>query len=461
MTRRHPTRYTMSSQITPVPNPVESYWLSERHELAKVRTTPNLPLEADIVIMGSGMAGIATAYHILKDNPHPPNLVILEAREICQGATGRNGGHSKVKIASLASAISREGPGRLSAAETDVLHANVQTTLVALKKIVEEEELDCEFELRRSYDVFFDVDEAEKLKAFYNKSREEGRKWTDYVSYIDSRYVEHITAMKGAKAAFCVPAASLWPYKFVTQLLARLLKRYPETLNVQTTTPVTSITRSEAGKNLIHTERGIIEASKLVFATNAYTAGLLPDFAETIVPYKGMASHIVPKRPIHPHLANTYNIHFSPENVDYFNPRPDGSIVVGGGNFLYREKKELWYGNWDDSVMFPSEAHRYWDEYMQRNFQGWEHSKAYVERSWVGIQAATTDQWPHVGMVPGCNDRWMLAGFNGGGMAIIPISSIVVAEMVKSGRAFDEVAKERGVPLWFGASKERLRRYSE
>lgn len=84
----------------PVDNPTEPYWLDDPPypELTDVRS-PSLPDEADIVIIGSGIAGAAVAWSALhecrtKQRP-PPRVVVLEARRLCSGATGRNGGHIK------------------------------------------------------------------------------------------------------------------------------------------------------------------------------------------------------------------------------------------------------------------------------------------------------------------------------------------------------------------------------
>jgi hypothetical protein len=78
----------------PVPNSTESFWRTQRDPLDSHRTTEELPSKADIVIIGAGYAGASTAYHLLektKDSPNKPSIVILEAREACSGATGRNG----------------------------------------------------------------------------------------------------------------------------------------------------------------------------------------------------------------------------------------------------------------------------------------------------------------------------------------------------------------------------------
>ncbi|KAF2799376.1 FAD dependent oxidoreductase [Melanomma pulvis-pyrius CBS 109.77] len=439
-------------QILPVPDPITSYWLSEPHDLSNFRSTPKLPTECDIVIIGSGMAGITVAYHLLQDNESPPHIVIVEARQLCSGATARNGGHAKIKTNTLTSLIPSLGK------DIDVLQSYVHGVMDGLKQIVEEEELNCEFELRRSFDVQLVREDSQRLKKIYDESRKAGHKWTKNTAYIEERFVEQVTSIKGATSAFIVPACSFWPYKFVTQLLARLLSRHPDTLNLQTTTPITSVTSTKDGFNLVHTERGIIKTPKVVFATNAYTAGILPQFKDIITPVRGMASHIVPSLPVHPHLSNTYNIDFGLEKgVDYLNPRPDGGIVVGGGKWMFIKDRNSWYNNFDDSVRFPLEVHEYWRSYMQRNFLGWEDSKAEIESTWVGIMGITKDEWPFVGRVPGEKGRWMLAGFNGGGMAMILTAAKAVAKMVRTDCEFEDAAKELGVPVFFRASEDRMK----
>src|SRR5436189_439563 len=77
----------------PCDNPTISYWQDPPDEIADLRSTPHLPGEADIVIIGSGMSGACIAYNVLTRFPDM-KVVMLEARQTCSGATGRNGTHS-------------------------------------------------------------------------------------------------------------------------------------------------------------------------------------------------------------------------------------------------------------------------------------------------------------------------------------------------------------------------------
>ena len=436
------------SGIFPVSNATEPYWRSQPHAIDEHRTTRDLPSECDIAIIGAGMSGAALAYHLTKDL-YPkdcPSIVLLEARQVCSGATGRNGGHVKMKTDTMLDVIKRDG---LEVA-TEV-HKLAMEQIYALKEVVEREDLYCEFELRRTYDVFLTAPEAERAKREFDDCRKAGQKWTRDVDWIGPEFAEQITSIKGSKGAFSSPACSLWPYKFVSQLLARLLDK--GVLNLQTNTPVSRIsTDTTADDNLIHTARGTLRARKLIFATNGYTAGISPPFADTIIPTKGTCTHLVPSHPISPHLSHTYNITYQPTHVDYLNPRPDGSIVVGGAKWTYSDDRSTYYNNHDDSTLLP-QARPHFENLMQRHFRGWEHSGAVLESVWTGIMGYTADEWPHVGAVPGEEGRqWIMAGFNGGGMPLIFLTAGGVAGMVREGWGFAET----GLPRVFETTGKRL-----
>jgi glycine/D-amino acid oxidase-like deaminating enzyme len=460
----------MTRQILPVSGPVASYWLSEPHSYADLRSTPSLPEKCGVAIIGAGLAGVLSAYHVLKNSASKsnaetghqekdagPKVVLIDARQLCSGATGRNGGHIKVQVKTLLNLKDGEQLG--GKARSD-LQDYVSRVMLEIKGIVEEEELECEFELRRSFDVYTDSTEAEDMMKQYEEAREKGEVWTKNVSWVGERLVEQITSIKGAKGAFSVPAASFWPYKFVTHLLEVMVKRWPERLNVQMNTPITSLTTASSSSpptNVLHTDRGPIFAEKVVLATNAYTAGLIPSFKHAITPVRGMASHHRPSKPIHPHLTNTYNINFGPsKGVDYLNPRPDGGIVVGGGAWYFAADRNSWCDNFDDAHLFPKHVNAYWHDYMPERFLGWEDGKSVNDYVWTGIMGRTTDGQPYVGRVPGRENEWVLAGFNGGGMAIIALCARAVGRMVCEGKDFGDVWKEEGLLEGFACSEGRL-----
>ena len=83
----------------PSDNPSKSFWHSEPSPLLTAhRTTRELPKTADVAIIGSGITGASVAHHLLNASNDSNgglvagkdyNVVMLEAREACWGATGR------------------------------------------------------------------------------------------------------------------------------------------------------------------------------------------------------------------------------------------------------------------------------------------------------------------------------------------------------------------------------------
>lgn len=76
----------------PVSNPTTSYWQDPPDaDIADLRSTEELPKQADVVIIGSGITGSCIALEYLERTKGAESVVVLEARQACSGATGRNG----------------------------------------------------------------------------------------------------------------------------------------------------------------------------------------------------------------------------------------------------------------------------------------------------------------------------------------------------------------------------------
>jgi monoamine oxidase len=86
---------TNSSSPFPIPDPTASYWHTTHPNPAlssHFRSTLDLPEEATVIIVGSGITGVFAARKLLRDNVgivEGFRVVVLEARDLCGGATGR------------------------------------------------------------------------------------------------------------------------------------------------------------------------------------------------------------------------------------------------------------------------------------------------------------------------------------------------------------------------------------
>lgn len=372
----------MSNQgPVPVPNPTKSFWRTELDPLDSHRSTPELPAECDIVIIGAGYAGAALAHYLFSENPTPPSVVILEAREACSGATARNGGHLKPDVYyNLPRYIKKYGVR--AAVEVAAFEA---AQVLAVKALVEEEKIDCDFALTRACDVILHEGLARETDAAFGELAASGVADLRDVHHTPRRDAERVSGVKGALSCFTFTAGHVWPYKLVMHMLRGAVRRGA---NLQTRTPVAGIAdapRPGDGRWLVATEaRGTIAANKVLLATNAYTARLAPQFRDHIVPVRGMCSRIVvPEGSVAPFLSQTYSVRYGPGLYDYLIPRGDGSIIVGGAKPRFWADREHWYHVSDDSRLIEP-AREHFDGLMQRTFIGWENSGAYPEKIWTG-----------------------------------------------------------------------------
>lgn len=152
----------------PVKNHPETFWQRDAHPMSDHRSTTDLPEQTDIVIIGAGYAGVATAYHLIQElkgsEVKLPHITLVEARGACSGATGRNGGHLRPDMyGHIPKYIDRAGlEAGVELAEFEIAN------MYAIKKVVEDEGIDCDFTLARSVDVWCNQEAATKAKAVYD-----------------------------------------------------------------------------------------------------------------------------------------------------------------------------------------------------------------------------------------------------------------------------------------------------
>ncbi|KAL5603974.1 hypothetical protein FOVSG1_006724 [Fusarium oxysporum f. sp. vasinfectum] len=434
----------------PVQNATTSFWRSAPHALDDHRSTPQIPTKVDIAVIGAGYAGGATVYHILDhcktQGISPPKIVILEARQACSGATGRNGGHLKPDPynppESLAGSHGIEAAADCAAFETK--------NLSAVKKVIEEEGIDCDFVYTRAVDAFMSDAICDRMKARVDLLRKNGVSVMKDVYFAKGAEAEQLSGVKGAKGCFSYTAAHMWPYKLILHLLSKAIDAG---VNLQTHTPVTAVTKTpdQEGYLTLTTPRGTVRARKIVYATNGYTASVLPEFVHKIVPVRGICSHIKPGKTPAPLLSNSYIIRWSDTEYEYLIPRLDGSIIVGGARSVYYHDLQSWYNNVNDDRLIEL-AKTHFDGYMQRVFHGWEDSGSYTSKVWTGVMGYSSDGLPHVGVVPGRRNQFIIAGFSGHGMPQIFLSAKGVASMVMEQLSFQST----GIPKVYEATQARL-----
>ncbi|KAI4650397.1 hypothetical protein J4E93_002753 [Alternaria ventricosa] len=479
----------------PVPKPSQTYWLSDPpHPQLCDASSHKLPQTADVVIIGSGIAGAAVARSLLHER-HRRNVrtdekvVVLEARQLCSGATARNGGHIKPAVYDSFSRFSKLLPKHRAAAlaRFQFLHVKYLTELCDTEGIEAAE-------ARKVDTVDFFLDNHSFSKAVADV--EELKKWLPEVE---------ITAWKGDQVqkkfgvnnsvvgALSYQAGAIWAYRFVASIWNNLLNDFPDALSIETNTPVESIsildTAPEDFPYAVQTTRGTIFARHIVHATNGFASHLVPGLRSKIV---GARSHMSAQQPgqAFPYAdgMHSWSVVYG-EGFDYVTQRPPatsgskGDLMIGGGFFRSLKQGIDQVGRYDDgplldplttahiSGVFPAVFHPKWG------------AGAEVKQLWSGITGLTGDFMPLVGPLDakltgrdtkrskralsdkGSCGEWIAAGFSGEGMVWAWLSGAALGIMI-AGSEDEDLPEVPGRPSgklseWFPkellVSKERMR----
>ncbi|KAL1524129.1 hypothetical protein AB1Y20_019038 [Prymnesium parvum] len=368
----------------PRPSPCPSWWLDNLSETAAPAPLAHLPTSAEVVIIGSGMTGSAVAYWLRR--LYNRVCLVLDARGVAGGATGRNGGHL---LARPQSAFERE-------------------TVDELLQFIEREGVECDLvrtgtvvlERRVEPDAVFHDGEGDPEDV-------DGEEWGGAgVGLWDKAECKKQLHTEAFVAGTHYPeGAQFYPAKVAAALLRHSRASLAAPVRV-------SAIETVDGKPRVHTDAGEVQAEVVVVATNGWTATLLPELA--------------------PHLRATRNqvIMTSPLpggdewgvggiSVDdgareiYAIRRPDGRVCVGGARAI---ESGAAVGNDDDSSLCPSVG-KYLRAFLTEHFPALGFTgDAHVEREWTGVLGFTSDGYPICGALPSRPGVLVGAGFCGHGM---------------------------------------------
>jgi glycine/D-amino acid oxidase-like deaminating enzyme len=320
----------------PKPRSTTSFWHSPPNSFLHAhRSTELLPTVAETVIIGSGIAG-SMLFHNLHSLGLSNSTVMLEARNTCWGATGRNGGHCKPMLYQANEFLDM---CQIFGSDETVKRIRFEMlNFELIKSYVEAEKVDCEWVETPSADVFYESAPFEVAK----KSVEALTKLAPDIS-AQLRVVEDPKELREdlrtptAVGAVVFKAGKLSPYKLVSHILTKGVKS--QGLNLQTRTPATGVSRNEDGTWTVTTPRGSITANKVVFATNAHTSHLLPQFRGWIYPVRAQMSALIPPKSLKERpLTHSYGfVRHSRKTAYYLIQRPinadssGGELMLGGG----------------------------------------------------------------------------------------------------------------------------------
>ncbi|KAL4894641.1 FAD dependent oxidoreductase-domain-containing protein [Aspergillus ambiguus] len=445
----------LSTVTPPVPNPSKSYWQEDPPFPNLVDAqSPDLPTTADIVIIGSGISGASVAYTILTQSSKrgaSPKVVLVEARKLCSGATGRNGGHIKcspyLEYAGLKARFGREHAKKL-------LQFQRRHLAVLLELAQQNEDLKIS-EVREveTVDTFTDETTWNEAKKMVHELRQDAPDMAEDVVIHDGTEAcdEYQIDPQYCYGIITYKAGALSAYRLVTALYASLLSTYNATFSVETNTPATDIHVNADNPDrpfTVLTPRGEISAAHVIHATDAFAANLVPGLTDKIFPVRG---HMTAQEPgtLFPKLGGARSWSFiHRRGFDYISQRPTGELMAGGGVVQSPEKGLDEFGIWrDDRSSYAIRA--YLEGLLPAVFgaASWGDDRgARVKLAWTGCMGFTPDLLPYVGVLdqritqrktPSTQSKdgkplaeWISAGFQGGGMVLAWLSGVAVGLML-------------------------------
>ncbi|KAI0791675.1 FAD dependent oxidoreductase-domain-containing protein [Abortiporus biennis] len=319
----------------PVLNPTQPFWSIPRSRISS--EGKDLRKHADIVIIGSGITGTSIAYNLLKCEGKL-RIVILEARDVCSGATARNGGHINPPLyQDYQGLVKKYGE---KTAKT-ILRFRL-SHLPELLNISKEEDLLKESQCREveHFDVYFNRDG-------YNEAKTELSVWKAAMPEESSNFeaADGIEAVEryglSPQVVGCIhgPGGAIHPYRLITNLLSNLLDRHSENFFIATNTPCTQIQPPNKSNPFytLSTPNGHIMTSHVIHATNGWTSHLLTPMREKIIPARGTMSSQRPGTSLNTTTTlsgyRSYVFLTGSVGYDYLTQLPSGEneLMFGGG----------------------------------------------------------------------------------------------------------------------------------
>ncbi|EFX05502.1 FAD dependent oxidoreductase superfamily [Grosmannia clavigera kw1407] len=461
--------------VLPIDNPTKSYWIeAAASPLRSFQSAATLPATTDLVIVGSGYTGASAAYWVHKHTAAlgtTPQMVMLEARDVCGGATGRNGGQLRPHAYSRYPAWS----ARFGAAGALALIQHEMAHLAAFRALLDAEGIADETCLRlgETFDAAMTVEAWTRLRgAFDAFVRDHGRDG-DIIRECrlidDPTEAEAFTQMKGCLGAIVHPAGQIWPYKLVHALLRIVLAT--GRLQLHANTPVASVSaqRDSDGFLTVTTPRGSIRARAVLHATNRWASHLLPEFDRLVFPCLCTVAAVQAPAGF---IRNTGAQHWDGEVNNYHNqlPPPYNVIVVGGAKAVCAHYPHAWLRSDDESRQLPGVPSFYktwpkndlvdWPALSEETPLGLPDDQGGV---WTGVESASIDSFPFVGPLPQKPGHFVAAGFAGHGMPRILLSTAHITPLILADLGIDNcppdlVAPYPPLPPPFVISDDRLSR---
>ncbi|MEA3173026.1 MAG: gamma-glutamylputrescine oxidase [Gammaproteobacteria bacterium] len=381
--------------------PAPSYYAASLASGAQpIRAPLQGSVTADVVVLGAGIAGCSTALNLAQRGYR---VVVLEARFVGYGASGRSGGQTIFGLAAgqqtLAAQVGKDDAKRLFDLSVEALDLT--------QSLIREHAIDCDYHPNHIHAAIKarHVDELEQwAHELHHDYGYESPRMLDRAAL-----AAHLNSERYLAGLIDPRSGHLHPLKF-TQGVARAAEAAGAVIHENS-----EVLRYEDGAQVrVHTAQGVVTAQHLVLCGNAYIGQVAPRLARRIL---GVGTYIIATEPLGeervrallPSNAAVADINWI---LDYFR-RSDDHRLLFGGRVSYSSVQPL----------HLAESMR---KRMVRVFPSLADAK--VAYAWGGYLDITMSRAPDFGRL--APNVFYLQGFSGHGVTLTGLAGKLVAEAV-------------------------------
>lgn len=385
-----------------------SYW-SKNYDIPHNKPL-DTDIDVDIAVIGGGYTGLSAAWYLAKENPDK-KIILLEAKTLGNGASGRHGG---MILPALMPELTEDS------ATISKLKIVYDYSVSNIKKIEEIEKLSgisCDLVTDGFLYTIFQKDQVAPMEKFVQEFKKHGFP----IEYWNKEKLENeLGSMRYEGALFVRDGGSVHAMKLVHALKV-LCER--EKVEIFENSPVVEITEGEKIKLAVGKNYRQVSAKHIVLATNAFTSKL--GYFEG----KVMPLHIVTAatNPLTSKQLEEINwrcrLPFADSRIELYHLvlTPDNRIIIGGGYSNYFYNNNLDFKDRKDSIASALMAE------LMKMYPGLNGIK--FESVWNGIIGVTMDMEEVFGITGKNNNILYALGYNGHGVNSSIMHGQVIADL--------------------------------
>jgi gamma-glutamylputrescine oxidase len=385
-----------------------SYW---QRTITPLPISTDLPSTVDVLVVGSGLFGAATAYWLARAGHQ---VAMVDRVGVAYGASGRNGGF-------VVAGMHEAYPAAIKRLGHEVAKAVIRITYdnqAVLRQVLADEEIACDYREAGSLGLGLGEEQMTKVCDSVAALLADGFA-AQLLNRKEVQELIHTPLGPEIVGGSFLPGQALVHSTKLIQGLVQAAQRHGARVYQARATRLVP----HGSSTLVQTEHGSIQAGAVVLATNAWTSELIPEMQKWIVPVRGQVLAYAPVAQI----FSTAIFTSITETEEYWQQTLDGSIVLGGCRALAPGRD---VNVWEQTP--TPEVQQGLEQIFPRLFP--QLTGLHVAQRWGGLMAFTPDRIPIIDRVPGLVNAWFIGGLSGHGMPFGMLIGQMLAEAVQTGQ---------------------------